>query len=83
MWFSRKGLGSMFVKLDERIAKALEETGLPYSVENGSRHWKLVVAGRLVGIASKGKVRDRKRVTLNVVAQIRRVASEVKGEGNA
>lgn len=55
----------------------LKETGLPYSIEKGSRHRKIKPAGRLVGIYPMGGKGDHKRAALNIRSQIRRAAREL------
>lgn len=54
----------------------LEATGMPWSTATGSKHIKLYVGTRLVGILplkDRGSSRS-KRAALNIRAQIRRAA---------
>lgn len=60
------------MQLPKDIHQALEGTGKPWNVEKGSRHRKIKVAGRLVGILPLGKVANNDRKHRNVLAQIRR-----------
>lgn len=65
------------MKIPTMIRDELERTGLPWTVEDGGRHNKIRLAGRLVGICPKGKkVFHRNRAELNLVSQIRRAAQE-------
>lgn len=67
------------MRLPAKVREALEETGLPWEVELGSRHHKIKVSGRLAGILPKGKLNDsHSRSLLNTVSQIRNVAREIK-----
>ena len=63
----------------KQIRADLDATGLPYTLERGTRHLKIKLCGYLVGIIPmKGKdnVGDR-RTYLNVRSQIRRKAKEI------
>lgn len=67
------------MRLPAEITVALDATELPWDMENGSKHYKIRVAGRLAGVYPKGKHSTAdKRAVLNTVSQIRRVAREVK-----
>lgn len=61
----------------DSVKQWLQETGLPYSIETGSRHRKIKLAGRLVGIYPMGGKGTHKRAALNIRAQIRRAAKEI------
>jgi hypothetical protein len=65
-------------RVPSRISEALEATGLPYAIEQGARHLKIKVAGRLVGIAPRRLSGECRHSELNVVSQIRRAASEIR-----
>ena len=58
--------------------RALEETGLPWEIENGKGHAKLRLCGHLVGVVKYSKNGHDKRAELNVIGQIRRKAAELK-----
>lgn len=60
-------------KLPDKIAAALDATGLPWSVEPGS-HTKIRLNGRLVGVCSHSKNGHHDRAVKAVVSQIRRAA---------
>jgi hypothetical protein len=67
-------------KLDTKIRKALEDTGLPWHVQGGSKHWQVRLQGRLVGILPRGAHAQTcpPYVTKNFVAHVRRLARELK-----
>lgn len=69
------------MRIHPEIENALKSTGLPWSVEEGSRHLKLRVNGRFVGICPKGKPKEKLHghATKNVVAQIKRAARAEEG----
>lgn len=62
-------------KIDPLIERELEATGLPWSIEKGSGHRKIRLAGRLAGVLS-GRPAATYRKAQNTIAQIRRVARE-------
>ena len=63
--------------LDEATA-----AGLQYTVEDGGKHYKVRVAGKLAAILPKGgkglKDETDRRALLNMRAQVRRVINEVR-----
>jgi hypothetical protein len=68
------------MKMPREIETALEKCGVPWSLQNGSRHFKIVVGGRFVGILPHGKIQgNNKRATLNIAAQIKRAARGMQG----
>ena len=68
------------VKFAPELEKALDETGLDWHIEPGSKHFKLRLAGRMISIIPQGVKRDISRVcTLKTIATVRRVAGEIKG----
>lgn len=64
-------------KLVQDELDALTERGIQWSVEGGSKHLKLVVAGRLIGIFSRGKNDRDDRTIKNLRSSVRRAAREV------
>lgn len=68
------------MKLAAPLRAALDETGLPWSLNKGGRHYKLVLAGRLVGVVPFGVMNERDRATRNTIAQIKRAARQLQGE---
>jgi len=68
------------MKIDSKIEQALEATGLPWVAENGGKHIKVKLAGRLACILPKGANGNRGNTTracLNAVSQIRAIARSV------
>lgn len=67
------------MKLDPKVRKVLEDTGLPWCVETGTKHYKVRLNGRLVAIYPQGKKTEAsQRANLNVIANIKRLAREMK-----
>lgn len=66
-------------KAERQMRADLEATGLPYTIETGSRHRKIKILGHLVGILPMKGVDNRgdRRAYLNVRAQIRRKVKEL------
>jgi hypothetical protein len=60
------------------VMRALDETGLPWQVENGHGHKKIKLCGRLVGVMSGRKDRVDPRAEKNVICQIKRMAQELQ-----
>jgi hypothetical protein len=73
----------MKASVPQLVVDELEASGLPWHVEAGGRHYKLVVADRLAGILPySGKAQRQEcaqRAVLNMRAQVRRVIREAKG----
>lgn len=62
----------------QTIKQELENTGLPWDIERGSRHLKLKLSGHLVGILpGDGRSAMEGRALKNVVSQIRRAARKL------
>lgn len=59
------------IRVPKPIKTALDATGLPWSIESGSRHFHIRLDGRLVGILPQGKPGDGRGLK-NTLAQIRR-----------
>lgn len=67
------------MRLDPALERALDETGLPWSLEKGKRHWHVRLAGRLAVVLSYGRSHAAyRRNTRNAVSHIRRLAAAVK-----
>lgn len=62
------------MRLPNEVREELDNTGLPWKIETGSKHYKIRLAGRLVGIYPQGKEIAVGRGTRNLRAQVRRVA---------
>ena len=59
---------------EKRIKDTLKSTGLPYSIEPGSKHFKVMLCGRQVGVFSRNKSENPCRGIENLLAGIRRAA---------
>lgn len=64
--------------MHQMIRRTLLETGLPWRVVPGKGHQKIELAGRLVGVLHSKSTDSDRRATLNIRAQIRRAAKEMK-----
>lgn len=66
------------------VLEEIERSGLPWRLDVGGRHYKLIVGDRLAGILPySGKAQRQeadKRAELNMRAQVRRIIKEVRGE---
>jgi len=65
----------------QAVLDGATEAGLQYTVEDGGKHYKVRVAGKLAAILPKGKAikgETDRRVLLNMRAQVRRVINEVR-----
>lgn len=60
------------------IRRTLLDTGLPWRTVPGHGHQKIELNGKIVGVVPMSKKDGSKRATLNVRAQIRRAAKEMK-----
>jgi hypothetical protein len=61
------------------LRELLDETGLPWELERGSRHWHVRLAGRRISVVPTTLKLDRGgRCFENMAAQIRRSARELK-----
>lgn len=62
------------------VREALDATGLPWTLEDGSRHTKIKLAGRLVGILNRQErdVGRGRKAQLNTVRQIKAMAREIQ-----
>lgn len=67
------------MKLDPKVKATLEETGLPWYIENGKKHFKIRLCDRLVGVFPYGKRTEASQhANNNIIANIRRAARELK-----
>lgn len=58
------------------VEEALTALNQPWELKRGNRHIKIMIGGQLAGILPRnGKCHNDRRSTLNLVAQIKRVAS--------
>jgi hypothetical protein len=67
-------MSSPKLKIPDAIQQALTDTGLPWAVVPGAKHWKIFVDHRMVGILPLKGGDERGRGQLNTIAQIRRAA---------
>lgn len=66
------------MRLDPKVKKALEETGLPWAIETGSKHFKIRLGGRLAGTFPLGKKTEAApHANQNIIATIKRMAREL------
>jgi len=71
-------------RIPNEIQATLDEVtsaGLQYTVEDGGKHYKVRVAGKLAAILPKGrsvKCETDRRALLNMRAQVRRAINEVR-----
>lgn len=72
----------MCKSVEKMVRVDLEATGLPYVLEQGSRHVKVKLAGYLVGVLPMNdrNSASHERAYLNIRSQIRRKAKELLGE---
>lgn len=67
------------MKLPVELREALDKTGLPWEIENGKKHNKVVLNTRLVGVFPHGKKCDaNRRSLLNTITQVRAMARQIK-----
>lgn len=67
------------VKFDPKLKAALNETGLPWTIEPGSKHFKLRLAGRLVSIIPQGVKGGHSKVcTAKAIKDVKRIAAELR-----
>lgn len=68
------------MQIDKRLKAELDDTGLPWEIEEGGIHYKVRIAGKLACVFPRGKKQEsNKRVVLNTIAQVRRTAKILKG----
>lgn len=70
------------MKLPRELRAELEATGLPWTLERGSRHLHLRVGGRLAAILPYGTGASVDRAMRNTIAQIRRTVRQLKQESS-
>jgi hypothetical protein len=69
----------MKTRLCKHTAQALDDTGLPWRIEKGTRHMKIILNERLVGILPYGSGTARPHERMNTITQIKRRAREMTG----
>ena len=58
-------------RLDQQTRSLLDASGLPWSVEAGGRHMRLIVAGHMISVISKSPRVGRKNPALMEIARKR------------
>lgn len=67
------------MQIDKRLKAELDSTGLPWEIEEGGIHYKVRIAGKLACVFPRGKKQEaNKRVVLNTISQVRRMAKEMR-----
>ncbi len=67
------------MKLPFELREALDKTGLPWGIEDGKKHNKVKICGKLVAVFPRGKERGSdRRSLLNTIAQVRTAARQIK-----
>jgi ATP-dependent protease HslVU (ClpYQ) peptidase subunit len=62
------------MRLSKDVQRALDECGQPWRIDKGSRHLKIIVNEKFVGILPIKGSGPAIRADKNIVAQIRRAA---------
>jgi hypothetical protein len=63
-------------RVPREVVETLTALDQPWELKQGNRHIKIMIGGQLAGVLPRnGKCHNDRRATLNLVAQIRRVAS--------
>lgn len=69
------------VKFDPKLEAALNETGLAWTIEPGTKHFKVRLEGRLVCIVPQGVKGDISRnMTIKNIKAVARLEAELKGK---
>lgn len=68
-------------RLPPELERALNESGFPWELEQGSKHNKLRMAGRLVTVLPRNfRQQVNRRVVLNTVKNVRHTAAQLREE---
>lgn len=68
----------MTAHIDPLLQKTLDGLEVPWEINHGTRHYKLIVNGTFAAILPKGKGKDdHRRSVLNCISQVRRAAAGV------
>lgn len=66
-------------KAERAIRAVLDDSGLPYAIEKGAKHHKVIIAGRFATILPMGSgVDDSGTRHQNMLANVRRAIREAK-----
>ena len=71
----------MMKYVPRELLSELEASGVPWHLEQGKRHIKIIVGKKFCGIlpARRDESNGNRRTQLNIRAQVRRAIQEVKG----
>jgi hypothetical protein len=61
-------------KIPDKLRSVLDETGIPWALESGAKHYKIKLAGKLVGILPHSRREPEAQDLRNTIAQVRRAA---------
>lgn len=53
-------------RVHREVEAHLKDLGLPWSIERGAKHWKILLEGRLMGVICNGQGRDAKQIKANI-----------------
>lgn len=65
------------MKIPSIIEQTLKETGLPWEIQKGTKHYHIKVNNMLVGILPKGSKEAKPRTIKNCVSQIKKAAKDI------
>lgn len=68
------------MKIDPILQRAIDESGLPFRLEEGKRHVKLMLGGEMVTVFSRRPDERGGRAVKNLLGHIRRKVRQVKSE---
>ena len=67
------------MKMAPELEKALEECGFPWELQQGSKHYKLRVGGKMVTVLPlRTKQQVNRRVVLNTIKNVRHMVQKLK-----
>ena len=67
------------VRPQRELEAVLRETGIPYTIERGKKHRKIIMAGRQIGVFSHNAMDGGgKRGLSNIIASIKREAKRLQ-----
>lgn len=64
------------------VRDALDATGLPWEIVQGTKHFHIRVCGDLVGILPMGKMKTNSRQLKNLLSDIQKLGKEQHGTGH-
>ena len=69
-------MGQPKLRLPKSVEQALTDTGLPWQIKPGKRHWKIFVDGRMASILPHGSGDGGPRGFRNIISHIRRAGRD-------